>query len=602
MSNLINQGRVKKCCIGPKHKLQLTSLVVGNTWKVPNFPLYPDDEFLSKIGCRNVTETGAVQTVAALRDDYDIDIYHNCEFTTYAALRRQVKSTIRADPVLCERIFDFFKSHLMPEIIDLLGDFQYSYTIWYNHLTASQQRELDVLDISYVKMRFARMFCKSEKQLRWLGDAMSKSRAISAMNVYHKHVIGPVIYALEQLFKNWFSYCGGKSWSDLTVIYDKHFNLDHKLIVQTDVSAMDLSVQKPLMDIVNYFYNYVKQFVTHVTQDEWLFHTVEVVYTKIYGKYFTREGIASIGFAEVLYTVFSGENSTTFKNTFLSGIVFRFLYEYKLHLTKADYMLACKGDDSLAMLPDTFDINKLLAAMHEIYPFAILGNNEYAPFFQHGCGLTIKYCQLAHDTNSINLCSTNTFYCKTCKHHRIVRQLDRFITLIPWSEKMKDLPKNKYRAYCTALYKANLRWCKGLSIFSWINDDLNYDDNTNYIIDSSVRRKTLPLAEWEKKLLRTVYKHDESQQTQFLKLCQQFGHNLAYTLSLQEQNLQNCCIGAFDEWLYTYYNLTQIDLQQIKHDFKHKRYVYKGTTYYDSPTLVDGLAYYKKYIKSQCFD
>lgn len=445
--------------------------------------------------------------------------YDSCKANLYAAVRRQCTATPNPDDEFLDQLQSYFDNTIMPEIAYLLENFHYSFDVWYNHLDAAQQLEIDRIDSDKLETRFANIFCKCEKQ-EIVNSELPKNRTISAMCGQHKYVMGPVIYALEQYFKNFKGYCGGKTWNDLGLIYDEWLAKGFTKFVQSDISGMDRSVKRRLLAMIEQIYDLITPFIHHVDFETWKKHAF-VTKTQIFANFFEDKFMDSLGFCTVFDKVFSGESSTTWKNTLINIIIIRFICEVLLKLLPNEYGLAGKGDDSGAALPSSISDTEVRTAFYKCYYPAKVTKHSFSPYYlRHGTGLTLKFLSISDTITDGDFCSTNTFYCHICKHHRITRKLDRFINLTPWSDTAHNLTDQQRLAYLHNLYLSNLKWCKGLPIFSQLNDKLRTNVTTKYTLNGKPR-KVLPLKPTDKAWFDQMF--DAKQLALTYKYQQQFG-------------------------------------------------------------------------------
>lgn len=513
--------------------------------------------------------------------------YDSCAANLYAAVRRQVTATPNPDDGFINKLTDFFNRKIFPEIVELLKDFHYSFEVWFNHLDYGQQLEIERIDLSTIDYRFAKIFCKSEKQED--GTEPPKNRAISAMCAQHKLVLGPVVYSLEQYFKKFKGYCGGKTWADLGEMYDMWHAQGWDRLVQSDISGMDRSVKRGLLKLAEQVYDHISDKITHVDSVTWKIHT-QVEKTLIRADYFENGVSMSLGHCLVTDKVFSGESSTTWKNTLINLIVLRYIAEELLQLQPNEYGLAGKGDDSIMALPTFISPSVVRKAFYTCYYDAKYTKHPLSSLYmKHGCGMTLKFLSVSDTLTDIDFCSTNTFYCNTCKHHRVTRKLDRFFALTGWSDSAVNLNENQRLSYMHNLYLANLKWCRGLPIFSQYNEKLRTDVTTNYSLNGP-QRKQYPLNQvdtvWFKKLF------DTQKVSLTMEYQRNFGKNAAYSHINQVTDIQECCGNSFYDWIKVKMGLNKQAVDLICHQITEAN----GDTF-SCPLLEIGLENLSEYVK-----
>jgi len=315
--------------------------------------------------------------------------------------------------------------------------------------------------------------------------------------------------------------------------------------------------------------------------------------TRIFANMFTDTGLECFGHADVHATVFSGKSDTTFGNTFLMCCVFRYVLEVHLGLTKDEYGLKVKGDDATVFIPKRVTIDQILNAFDQVmYTSKYIKHVDIPLYVKHGLGLVLKYSMISDDTSDIDFCSTNTFYCETCQHHRITRKIDRFLYLTPWSSVITKLPYKKRNAYLHNLYVANLQWMDGLPIFSQLNDKTRTNDLQHYSLVGPTR-KVLPVTSfdqvWEKRLFGKSV-------TNVARQMAMFGKEDYYKFSLMKSNLSDCCRQSYYTWLETHLGLSRTEVNTICDDISNAT-----GDHYISELLSEGLRYLTRYVEARCF-
>jgi hypothetical protein len=193
---------VYKSCLDKMHLKSLSAYISNDvTWK-SQFPTIPTIGYIESIQCNE--HKIALKQIAPINDNAcDLVYYENCLANLYAAFKRQCAQTINSDPNIMYQYRLFVDNVMLPELHELYAEFNYSFSVWYNHLTAEQQKEIKPLlelDDDQLMHRVVKIFCKAEKQVNEKGD-VAKNRCISALNSINKYVMGPAVYALEQYTK-----------------------------------------------------------------------------------------------------------------------------------------------------------------------------------------------------------------------------------------------------------------------------------------------------------------------------------------------------------------------------------------------------------------
>ncbi len=515
-----------------------------------------------------------------------IVFYDNCKANLYAALRRQWTATPAPADKFLDSLESFVDRVIFPEMLELLQNFHYSYNVWYNHLTRQQQDSMDQLDKNALHVRYVNIFCKSEKQLVENGE-MPKNRAISAMCEEHKYVMGPVIYALEQYFKKFKGYGGGKNWAETAKQIDQWSKRGLTKVIQSDISGMDRSVVLRLKQIIGYrLYKYLEPFITHVPIDVWQIHAYPTT-TKITANYFVDKTCYSFGSSDMEGEVFSGSCDTTFLNTTITAVIQRYVFENVLQLQRDEYDLSAKGDDSMDVVSPSLDDHAIRAAFNACYYQAKYIKGTYTTYLpRHGSGLVLKYLSISNRLDDIDYCSTNCYHCPNCGF-KFTRKLDRFIYLTPWSESIKNLTNEQQQAYKQNLYDANRAWMKGLPIFTELNNFLFTGVSNQYSL-AGKEKKTLPLNALDTQWYSDLF--DVKREQHRVLLQQKFGKNAAYSLLDQISEILPCCVKAYEVWLFDKFGLTESDLIRVRRDIT----TCVGNQY-QSATLTHAIRMYEEY-------
>lgn len=580
---VIYPGVVYKSCLTTQHLNGLRGLISDNvTWN-SNWAMYPDTEYIRNIMCDDTDRKVACRQICPVyKGASNIVFYDNCEANLYAAFRRQCTATIPPDPEMVQLLAKFIDDKIKPEVESLLIDFKYSYNIWFNHLNAQQQNEMikiESMSVEELYKQEVKIFCKSEKQIDNSSEP-PKNRCISAFNEEDKYVMGPVVYALEQYFKKYDGYCGGKNWEELALEYDEIKRRHHK-VIQTDVSGWDRSISITIKKFFSVIFDIVAPHVYHVPTEVFVKHYTAIL-TKLSAITFTDGKQTLHGIALIMAQVFSGRSDTTYSNSQLNATIFKFILELLIKLL--DYTTKSKGDDNVSTVPEDVNNANIKEVYYQVFVPAKFNKFKYAPiYYKHGLGITLKYLTVG-STTDIDFCSTATFYCNVCGTHKITRQLERFITLLPWSSKTVSMTHKDTDAFKQQLYLSNLKWMNGLPIFRTLNDKLRtevYVKNFEIGKPRITRQLNKQEQEWCREFL------DMEVNATFIKYSKIFGKSDAYSMIQRQQNIKNCCIEACKEDFLDKYNWNKEDIEQIEKDINDSTYEY------DSPTLLTGLAYFE---------
>lgn len=553
----------------------------NSRWNL-NVPRYPTKQYIHDLICKSEPKIACVQILPVLNTAPGIAYYDNCVPNLYAAVKRQSTAVVGPDDLMLDELEDFVNKTIIPEWEELLKDFNYSFNVWYNHLTANQQNDMDSVDVNSLKVRYVKMFCKAEKQLIENGE-WPKNRAISALCDEHKYVMGPIVYALEQYFKRWFGYSGGSTWDEIGQDYAAWLHNGFRKNFGTDFSGLDRSVVIRLILIIKApIFRMIQHKVYHVKDDDFEHHAYPT-WTKITTTHFGKDQVVDLGTITLLGLVYSGAMYTTFFNTCITIICTRFVYEYKLGFDKSQYKLKAKGDDGESAIPIELDHEPIIDMFNKCFVRSKYTKHHMAPhYLKHGLGLTLKYVCVSDRLDDLDFCSTNCFYCDKCKTYRLTRKIDRFIYLTPWTDSIHNLPRRQQLAYMENLYQSNLRWMNGLPLFTALNNKLHTCVYDNYSL-AGKQKKRLELTEDEQTWYDQMFNHTHVLRLEELQ--RKFGKNHAHSMISQVSRVQSCCVESYYDWLYMKMGLTRQDVATIERDIENH---VEGI--FESPTLTTGLA------------
>jgi len=466
----------QSCCGNVKtHKSTVGELAPGCVWNV-KIPANITPEDYQKHQCDpNQTKTiGLMQLVDTILPN-PVICYHTCKLNLYNAIKRQALYVQKPEDDFVEKFNKWSYGIWETEIRPLLDDFKYSYANWYNGLTRAQQLEIKPWHNGEQEVPFANnfnMFCKLEKQEVTLNNGewdWPKNRCISAPEPYIKFVTGPVVSALQELYaaNNVKGYCVDKNWDDLGSFYNKCMSKGLYMTVQGDISGLDRSVTKFLLEINRLSYRAVADKVFHCNPELFKFFLCEDT-TKINCKMFEKmtmkfrgmQSLLKLGHINIQGTRKSGEYPTTHGNTELVSRLIRYVMEVVLNRDKDSYELLVKGDDFVIfMVPcDQEEIREAFKQVFETKGINPDGKCKYKS------GTALKFLKFGtiFDTD---FCSTDTFYCKDCQTHRVTRKLQRYYTLTPFTRNLWSATPREIDNYKNALHVSDKKWSSNLELF-----------------------------------------------------------------------------------------------------------------------------------------
>jgi len=499
-----------------------------------------------------ISKAGLKKITPSLNGFWDVIYYESCPANVYSAIKRQATEVAAFDPLVLGKFIKFYDRIFDEEIVPILEKFDYSYAAWYNHLTVPQQAEINKVDKDKLMIKYYTMFCKREKQIVEDDDKMPKNRCICAPNAEYKYVMGPITYALEEFFKNFKGYCGGKNWTEMEEMYNDWDRKGLVKSVQLDGSAFDRSQYTELKYVERRIYQWLidGDKIKHVDNDVFAFQALTDT-VKIYARYYEDGNVVDMGYITVLGTVLSGSCDTTFANTLRMDLYNRFVAEEYLMLEPDEYALACKGDDANTQFKADVPDDVIIEAYRQVFLDSKANPKNFKD--THGLGQVMKYLKIG-GIEDIDFCSTETFWSETCKSFKITRKLDRFLALTPWSNKALGLSRGEQDHYLNDMYEANLFWMKGLPIFTELNDFLKRKCGPRKVIKGPVK-KLLMIPKEELHLVRNT-----SLKEKFLR--DMFGKE-AYSM-VDRISEKGGCYGDYQNYLLRKYNWDQGEIKMIQ--------------------------------------
>lgn len=443
-------------------------------WKLELPPKLDLTDYLQLKSMLGVS-VGLKQVMPALEGGDSCIFYAATPGNLYSAVKRQCIEVTQPDPLMEKQFFEWYSLIFDEEIVPLLEKFEYSFEVWYNHLTRGQQNELTealVLkeeDPLALKKRQYSMFCKREKQIVDDPSKNPKNRCICAPNPEYKIVMGPVVYALDLIFRKFKGYCQGKNWEEMETELNAMRERNQIKVVEGDGSGFDRTQTHSLKDVERRVYRWLASHdkIHHVPTSVFLHH-VNIEWRPIKVEHLdkVRDQIVRhrMGNVSIRGTVFSGDCDTTFGNTLRMALYNRYTVEAILGIHRESYTIFAKGDDFAVALEPTVEDIDIKKAYYTTFSPKKTG--------VHGLGQILKFLKIGR-IDTMDFCSTETFWCSGCKSHKIIRQLSRFVALNPWSHTVLAFSQDQEDEYMETLYQANLCWMDGLPIFSQLNEFLH---------------------------------------------------------------------------------------------------------------------------------
>lgn len=509
---------------------------------------------------------GLKKIIPTIQQANPVLIYHDCIANNYSSMRRDCIGLPVPERDMLTRFEQFSERIFEREIKPLLQNFEYSVSAYYNHLDHKQQRRWDTVDKTQLHRRIYGNFCKLEKQEITSQIKNPKNRNIASPNEEYKYVMGPIVYRLEQIMKKkQKGYASGRSWTQREHLLNQRANKMLSKLIQGDGSGFDRTQYASLKQTCEMrIYRYLADagYVYHVDEATFLLQalcqkvTFNVRQMEKSGKY---TEIRKLGRVVKKGTVQSGNCDTTFGNTYRMVMYIRFIAEELLELSPEEYDLDCAGDDFALFLSPYKTDESITRAFYQAFRPLIKGETDAV---KHGIGQVLKYLKIG-GIESCDFCSTETFWSEKQQSYKIIRKIDRFFTLTPYSRKCLQFSYKDQLHYLQSLYISNAEWIGNLPLLSAYNKLIgtysayaSHKYNPDIKSKKGLQKKHVPL---EKPHYAKLY--DEAAQARFDNLRLVFDSDDAYAM-MDRVSDKSGCEDDFYDYLSRTYSLTRAEVDQ----------------------------------------
>lgn len=547
---------VKYCdCISEKtYNDTLGNIAASAAWHL-TIPFELSLKQYLELRCPKTLDAGLKLIIPRIKQMPDVLIYHACSANVYTASKRDCLEVPTPNPDLLKEFLIWYDRIFDNEIVPILEQFDYHYNGWYNTLDLKQQIRQDKdVNLETLEKRVYCNFCKKEKQICDDDTKNPKNRCICGPNEEYKYVVGPITHSLEHLFKHKFKgYSSGKTWQDHEQMLNNSRASDLRLLIQGDCSGYDRTQHLSLKEIEFKVYRWLAQHgkITHVEPDIFLSQsTREKIKVLVQDR--NEDGtVQDLGYFTRIGGVQTGNMDTTFANTLRMALYNRFIIEYKLGVHRDAYSLQAQGDDFAVELPSYIEPEKVEKAY-----MSVMTKNKIG---EYGLGQTLKFLSYT-DLDGMDFCSTETFFDEKVGY-KMIRKLDRFLTLTPWSQKALHLNSSEQREYMLQLWEANQLWIGDLPIYKEYNDLLKafalrlpYDPKkVRKQKSKTLREVPSPQKEMYESMHDAVYENN-------LKI---LGRDEAYALKARISDKKDCKEG-FIKMLHDRYGLSTTQIRAIQ--------------------------------------
>lgn len=391
-------------------------------------------------------------------------LYNNCKRTLFAAAKRQIKSAPMPSYNVVNEFIPWAINIIEKYLGEKLNNFSYNYNQWYNHLPLKKQKDMDkiheyihgttgleedhYIDINHLDPRMLtyEALCKVEVQA-----IDGKPRMVCSIPPLIKYVMGPITWALEELFSEYLPcYCGGKNLNQMEDMVNGYINKGFTIVAEGDGSAFDNTQDVLLKAIDRYVYKRIIDKIYHVPKE--LYLLVSQALYKVMDVLLVQNNkkICIMTYA-VLGTVFSGDCDTTLMNTTRMGLYNWFTNEKSGLVFNEHFVNFSKGDDFTNMYNICVDKEKVMKTYSEYW---LKKPEEKGPIFDGcdervmGLGQILKFMEFGPPT-SLRFCSLRSWY-KDLNSMNILLTRDpaKFLLLSNYSRKALRMNNSELCRYC----------------------------------------------------------------------------------------------------------------------------------------------------------
>lgn len=480
----------------------------------------------------------------------------------YSASKRDCLSVTPLDPQMLTRFTKWYDKIFENEIKPLLENFEYCENAWYNTLNMKQQSRQDKIKMDLLDQRYYCNFCKKEKQEVTDPIKNPKNRCICGPNEEYKYVLGPIVKRLEFIFKrNFPGYTSGKNWEEKEEFYNQMEKEGFTRTIEGDGSGFDRSQYVELKQVEFKIYKYLAEqgYIHHVDPNIFVKQaTMETV--KIYVGQRVKEGkdttYQDLGYYEKTGCTQTGNMDTSFANTLRMLMYIRFTMEEILGFDASEYRTMTSGDDFTVFIQDIYESETIKKGFLQVFS----SKNQETP---HGLGQILKFFKWG-GIEDVDFCSTEVF--KTKFGYKIIRKLDRFFGMAPYSQQALSMASHEQTAYMKGLAKANLKWMEGMPLLSEYNE--LYNQFADKIEKETKKGKVFVERKLQKKHKPTNKQHLYECTNKYDEYLQKFGHDEAYVMVTRESNKVGTSDDFYD-YLLRRYNLSKTQVKEMIKAFKN---------------------------------
>jgi hypothetical protein len=531
--------------------------------------------------CKHRDNKGTMLKFPLMTDDrMNFISYHNCDLNLYVAASR----TLMPGPVpslpMIEQYLVFIEKNFFPKIEEILKDFKYDASAWYNTLTAKQQKEVKIYYTDVEKRRQITCepvdsFVKNEAQKP--GD---KARMIGGPKASTKFTLGPVINALAHYLKKLNGWGVGKNYEEKAQFFMQCEERGYLKSVTTDVSGLDQSHNPILKNFWSKILNLIIDKIDHVPRETFIKHfnpeTTICNYTTN-----KMEKSAQLCTTKTKHKLASGKPYTTILNTTMILSILEFTHEIgKL----GPLVCSTSGDDSVAFYPKNVDDSAIVRAYSTVF------NSDSNRGVPNGLGLVLKYMRIGNLTDATP-CSTAAFRCND--HYKIVRPLDRVLLQLPAAKNMEGLSSEQQKMYKTVIALGEEQWGAGLPIIDAIIQKLKCDPNITLDNLPSKQGEIREKIACDEQIYNEVY-NNTSNTDKAIKILEYIGKDQFHSFMTKQDKICSQCPKNYRTHLMKVYNLQEDDITELENNIAKCNYSERLDSFIPMKIYENSTRYYEK--------
>lgn len=402
---------------------------------------------VSEINPLHKNKIAFCRTIGNMNTSYKPIVYGNNKQTLFAAAKRQMKLAPLPSKEVAEDFYNYSIQLIEREVGDHLTHFHYNYSQWFNHLSADKQRLIQpIFDYyyhpeklnQYTQLQLKEILSEAYQAIvkAELQDEDGKPRMVCSIPQIYKFAMGPITWALEEIFAKYFQgYCGNKNLTQIANDINDYKNAGFVKVVEGDGSAFDNTQDILLKAVDRYIYNRVAHNVYHIPKKDFL-RIANTYYKQMKVKYRDGPILRTYITYYVLGTVFSGDCDTTLCNTIRMALYNRYINDRAGFIINKDYVVFSKGDDFSVLYKNHISDKQIQEAYWKYFLPPSDGPDKISDKREYGLGQVCKFLHIG-ELNNFEFCSLRSWYKNEFDDILLTRDPAKLYKLAQYSIKYK---------------------------------------------------------------------------------------------------------------------------------------------------------------------